>query len=191
MDDQHGMRKFLERTAEEKSGLKRSTQEFAKQRLLASLYTFTKNEAIKKSNSTLTYYFLTIPASHLCSSGSTIVWLYHDSIALATMTVFPDHAWRPWKFTRSPRGWWSDLASAFKHGDPLVTPVVRLVFDLVLAPNYKVAIPQEWITKPIYMWGNSSDYHLVRFGPLSRVLREIYPEIDWDQVKSHSKGTIR
>jgi len=32
--------------------------------------------------------------------------LYKGSPAKAVMALYPEHDWKPWKFTATPRNWW-------------------------------------------------------------------------------------
>ena len=58
---------------------------------------------------------------------------YKFSVSHAITTEFPEHAWEPWKFTLTPKRWWSELGYNLAHGDPVAQTVVQLYIEHVSA----------------------------------------------------------
>lgn len=55
--------------------------------------------------------------------------MYGNSFALAVMTEVPDHAWKPWRFRSTPRGWWKSVADLFKRGDIIGESCIRTYLE--------------------------------------------------------------
>jgi len=45
------------------------------------------------------------------------MWAYDGSAAQMIMALLPEHPWRPWKFAKTPKGWWPSLVESFNKGD--------------------------------------------------------------------------
>jgi len=44
---------------------------------------------------------------------------YGGSVISFVVSTHPESAWKPWKFGSSPRGWWKDVSSLLRRGDPV------------------------------------------------------------------------
>jgi len=98
------------------------------------------------------------------------------------LSEYPEHAWRPWAFDRSPRGWWKDLAAAFAKSDQIALFVVREFYNDI-SDQYGVANPNDW-AKIIDSVSATEKYRFAYFGGLGPILRGLFPGDIPEQTQS-------
>jgi hypothetical protein len=68
---------------------------------------------LKRKSSTSGYYSLFVPLAHIL-----VVFHYlKDGLPAALKEVYPDHPWLPWKFDKTPRGYWADVTNQRRYFD--------------------------------------------------------------------------
>lgn len=100
---------------------------------------------------------------------------YNNSPALLLMKEFPHHDWHPWRFNRSPRGWWRAIAQQFKENDPSAVEMVRKYINY-LSEKYNIRTLNDW---HFFAPTGSAAFHLATLGSLPEVLQRLYPDHDW------------
>lgn len=48
---------------------------------------------------------------------------------MAVLVSYPEIFWKVWKFTKSPNGWWRQLAELVEAGDVLATALTRIFIE--------------------------------------------------------------
>jgi len=93
------------------------------------------------------------------------------------MNIYANNfAWQAGKFRVSATQWWVDLATKFWRGEKLAIDTVR-EYLLEIAPDLNKSSDWRSIRSKY-----STLTHLARLkhlGPLSEVLRVVFPETDW------------
>lgn len=104
---------------------------------------------------------------------------YQKSVAKAVMSIYSEHAWRPWKFSVTPQGWWRDHAKR------------RLYFDDA-AVKLGIQSPLDWKRVPInsISQGELSSSFISSFygGSIRKALVDLYPAEDWSELPSRSES---
>ena len=113
--------------------------------------------------------------------------MYSGSPAWAIITEFPEHAWTPWKFVKSPKGWWEMLADSFLAGHPAAETTVREYLEY-LAQAYNVQTLSQWCTVPMRLEKTDSN-RLAHFGGLMKLLTRLYPKHNWNTASASSNVT--
>jgi len=87
-------------------------------------------------------YNLTSFGMYSSSAAGPLISFYQHSVALAVCTEFPDHAWQAWRFSQSPRRYWSNVISNMLAGDAIAECCIRLYFDFKAS---EIGVPvQQW-----------------------------------------------
>eukprot|EP01121_Diplochlamys_sp_Union-15-3_P015497 TRINITY_DN5137_c0_g1_i1.p1 TRINITY_DN5137_c0_g1~~TRINITY_DN5137_c0_g1_i1.p1 ORF type:complete len:359 (-),score=52.32 TRINITY_DN5137_c0_g1_i1:168-1244(-) len=111
--------------------------------------------------------------------GSVAVLGYYDySLGVALSDLYPEYPWRLWEFHRTPRGYW-DTQTDLKE-----------LIDLF---SKELGIQQldDWyrVSKKLIAQWNASINHLIREkGGLYNILKEAYPQHNWDKEKLKYAG---
>lgn len=101
--------------------------------------------------------------------GAGILAIYKGSLAAALQSLFPEHEWQPWRFSKVPNNFWKDSQN------------VRRWFEW-LAPQVKVAKMEDWYsvtTELVVERGGGGMLKCFGFS-LSAALECAYPEHKWE-----------
>jgi len=114
---------------------------------------------------------------------------FNGSAALAIMYVYKEYAWKPWKFERTPHGWWSELAAWSAAGDLSALTAMR-EYILDLASELNITTLDDWNAITTEILGPTHSHHLKYLGELPRVLKRLYPDHQWQFEIAEEKRTI-
>lgn len=105
---------------------------------------------------------------------------------MAVMVTYKEHSWKPWKFERTPHGWWSELAAWFAAGDTYATAALR-EYILDIAQELQIKSMEEWHNVTPEKLRPSHSRHLDYLGRLPKVLKRLYPTYPWKFVIHEEK----
>lgn len=104
-----------------------------------------------------------------CGGRGILHHYYSDSLFQALRDIYPTHDWAPWKFARTPRGYWKDIENQ------------RIYFDwLKKQLGYKNM--EDWynLSKDLVNENEGSALlHRYYSGSVSTALQAVYPQHDW------------
>lgn len=115
---------------------------------------------------------------------------FGGSLRRAIVETYPEHQWKPWRFTRASDSWWSDIIARFTVAvngstEPEQLAAVKCVKEFVedTARDCSVTRLEDWYlvdqdTMGVHRWRK-----LRELGGLEVVLRHIYPNHPWDSVQ--------
>ena len=125
----------------------------------------------------------------LYHSGASLISRY-KSIVDAVMDIFPDHPWRPWKFERSPKGWWNKLAISVAKGDKAAINVLKGYVEEEIAPKYKVTRMEDWYKLVDQNLDVVTSTRVSHFGTLKSLLQIVYPEHPWEFSETATESAL-
>jgi len=109
-------------------------------------------------------------------AGSGLLKPNNGSVVEAVVSNYPTHKWQPWKFSQSPKQYWSKLGRRFS--DPATSSeaegVVRNYLESI-GPQFGVWQPSAWLLVPSEKLV-AIDKRLEPLGGLYSVLRRLYPD---------------
>jgi len=88
------------------------------------------------------------------------------------MTEFPEHAWKPWNFSKTPRGWWEIAMQSIKSSDPVGECSVREFVEQIEA-ELGIRRVEDWNAVQITYERGRQLSHL---GGINFVLGCLYPQ---------------
>jgi len=117
---------------------------------------------------------------------------------------YPEVAWRPWRFDRSPRGWWQALQDRFPcispypnsessspHDIPTIDPISEAVvrdFIELLAQRHGIGQLSDWYRISHEQLDSGTADQLKQLGRLPNVLQWLYPTHEWELFQFGSAG---
>lgn len=107
------------------------------------------------------------------------------------MAAFSEHHWKPWKFKKAPRGWWSALASAFLHNEEAAHATLREFVETTAAKQLNVNSLDDWLKWNIYTLPPYYRKKFQLFGGLQRVLAALYPNHPWPNESSSNTTSTK
>ena len=112
----------------------------------------------------------TISTSELLAVGGRgLLNTYSGSLSMAIMVEYPEHAWEPWKFAKTPRRWWELLSKSFAARTDLSLAVARLYLDW-LTESYGEKIKTDFVESKL---PKSVRLQLKYFGGLSTLVHSL------------------
>lgn len=102
---------------------------------------------------------------------SIVIHQFQGSMSLALTTLFPEHAWEPWKFNRVPPNFWDD-------------PKSRKQFLESFAEFQSIKVwPDDWYSVSLEAVRNYGGHQLLSKyyqDSLIAALQDLYPQYDWE-----------
>lgn len=112
--------------------------------------------------------------------GSSILQQHSSSLSLLLSTVYPEHDWKLWRFSQTPRHFWDDPINQREFMDWLSAELkIKDMSDW-----YKVTKEVKSITNQILIMKDfknhgGSSLLLKHNGSVQRVLCSVYPDYNW------------
>lgn len=107
--------------------------------------------------------------------GSSILALYNDSPMKAITTIYPEHNWQFWKFSRVGKGTWNDSNN------------VKQFLEWA-AKELRLSSLEDWYNVTQTQLQELSFGGILRqYGTLGDVLKKAYPDYHWDFLKFREK----
>jgi len=88
-----------------------------------------------------------ISANTLSFTGTNLLPLYDYSAVGLVSVEFPSHPWAPWRFSRSPRQWWTDIRKQMNSpldNSIVAEAVIRLYLE-DLGHRWEIHSDQTWL----------------------------------------------
>jgi len=101
------------------------------------------------------------------------------------MDAYPEHLWRPWRFTKTPSYWWQDVAARFVSGDIQAESTVREYIEEI-ANKCKIKTLEDWLHVGL---STKDQARLSLLGGQEKVLQRLYPLHDWKSGNNSSGKT--
>jgi len=106
--------------------------------------------------------------------------MYECSITNLVMQEFPEIGWEVWKFTKTPKDWWTTVSSNFSRRDPVSEAVIRMYLDYA-GTRIGLCNTADWTALAntashsylVSKLGKRTAYHLALLGPLLPVLKQL------------------
>lgn len=109
--------------------------------------------------------------------GTGLLLQHNNSAASLIITEYVEHAWKPWKFARTPRQWWRKLSQSFSQGDPKAYTVVRLFMDEI-GEKLNITHHKDWIYVKDRDLQQTGAFTQVQYlGGLASIVFRLYPEL--------------
>lgn len=100
------------------------------------------------------------------------------------MSEYPEYAWKPWRFSSSPKGWWTDLAVNFITARTEEATAVVREYLQDLAVHYNIQSLNDWdyilLTNKLASIAPLSERMRIQtLGGLPFVLYRLFPYYPW------------
>jgi len=99
------------------------------------------------------------------------------------MVEYPEIAWKPYQFAKSPNFWWAAVGRGFRLDDPISLSIMRDYIE-ELAESYNLHSKSDWERFIAAKKPQTVMNRLNETGPLVEILAKLYP-----QWFSSSQGT--
>src|SRR5690606_32804420 len=101
---------------------------------------------------------------------SLIASYYEGSLFHALRSIYPEIEWYPWRFENCPKDFWQDVENHCK-------------FLCWLGDRLKISTPSDWMkvtSEDAELYGGGYLLRTFYSNQISKALRAIFPEVDWD-----------
>jgi len=122
------------------------------------------------------WYTVTFKEIEYCG-GSTLLYIYNDSPMKLIRTIYSEHPWQFWKFSKVPNGTWEDLGN---------------LTEFIEWAGKQLGVKQldDWYGISSTQLGSLGFGGVLdKYGSISHVLAKVYPFHSWDFTKGISKKT--
>lgn len=114
--------------------------------------------------------------------------MYKGSPAIAVMTEYSEHSWKPWRFQTPPRFWWKRLIKQFlTNKDEHTIETLREIIK-ELEERMGILDKEDWYSVSYSQLGKAYYIRLCAMGGLHAVLSAVHPDHDWDQYLLAARG---
>lgn len=89
------------------------------------------------------------------------------------MVEYPEVAWEPWKFVKSPNGWWLSVSRLFNAGDVVARTAVLVYFEHI-SKMHGITNLQEWREMRAELMNETEKRRISFLGKLPDVVESLY-----------------
>jgi hypothetical protein len=121
--------------------------------------------------------------------GSSLLQRYYgNSVTHATMEVFKEHNWQPWRFSVAPRGWWDSVDNQRRF---IVEDLLPKITERRYSPSGAVPLSQvleefyELSIQDIKDQNATSLYS--RYNSIAAMAQAVFPDHPWEASKFSKK----
>jgi len=131
------------------------------------------------------YYGLT-SAEASEKGGNLLMSIHRDSMFNALSTAFPEHTWQPWKFSKTQRHLWHDIAKVLTNADETGGNDVPSVLEKrKWVQGYLEEEANRLRLRSLADWYRVTPSHQLSevaqaFGGLPTLLTRVFPDHTWD-----------
>lgn len=144
--------------------------------------------AAKQGLKSLDEFYQLTAANATANGAEQLMALHHDSIFSALSFAYPEHRWQPWKFPKTSRHFWQEVAQVLMS--QLNTPAMddpNAQQHRIWARDFLDYIASQVGVRELTDWYRISPNNhpelqdvVVAFGGLPMLLTAVYPDHQWD-----------
>jgi len=122
------------------------------------------------------------------AKGSSLINQKGNTLSSLIIDAYPEHDWHPWKFDKSPQGFWSSIGKGISSSDAKSLCMARQYLE-ELRERYGIEKVEGWAGFPIQKLTSTDRDRVSHLGNLDEVLRKVYPEINWGPTTTSASST--